>query len=643
MSSMRIPPGRRPTATYVPPGWRPGSEADLAERPPVEYRFEEEPPVYEQEPGHYFSRAPRTPELPGLGESLLIWLAFAILYVVVGYGIVVSQHVVVFDALDRLTRAYMVWYNEPPKLAAIGFVFPPITTVALIPFAAIKPLATSGVALPLASGIFAAGALAILNRALALAEMQAAFRYVLLLLLALHPMFGFYAVNGMGEAVYLFFLAAGLYSFLAWFELRSPRYLIGAGMAMSIALLTRYEFIVWGFFITVLVAAVLIRNRASREEVEGSVIVYMTPVFYTLMLWVFFNLVIIGDPFGWLGDAVNPTTTAGAGDSSFDIADVAVHVLEINFFTSPLTVLVLPGLVIAFAAARNFVALAFAALILINWVVVGASAFAGDNLNAIELRDALPAMLAAIFAVAWLFYSLVDARSLVFGLAAAAMALGFPLAWEEMKGYPYQNLEQAFTRAISSGDDQEGKASRGGFRVGIAHEREMANYIKRNVSGKDAILTDNAQTFGVILLTGRPGIFFDRVDHGDSRWRRELDRPGRRTRYFLVARRTEDLIFLRYRNASGGGVQNLQPVRVNERYALLRVTGQPRVPPPRPQQQTGSGSQTGAAPGSTTGTGPGDPGATTGTGTGGPGTTNSGVPTAEPVAPGAPTTQQTTP
>ena len=47
-----------------------------------------------------------------------------------------------------------------------------------------------------------------------------------------------------------------------------------------------------------------------------------------------------------------------------------------------------------------------------------------------------------------------------------------------MQTYPHQNLEQAFTRAIVTGEDQEGTASRGGFQVGIAPEREMANYIE---------------------------------------------------------------------------------------------------------------------------------------------------------------------
>ena len=75
----------------------------------------------------------RSPRRAG-SSSLLLFVVAAGVYFYVGYQTVVEDGVVVFDALDRLTRAYMVWHNEPPKLAAIGFVFPPLTTMVFLPF-----------------------------------------------------------------------------------------------------------------------------------------------------------------------------------------------------------------------------------------------------------------------------------------------------------------------------------------------------------------------------------------------------------------------------------------------------------------------------------------------------------------------------
>ena len=91
-------------------------------------------------------------------ETIGIFVLFAIAFGFFGYKVVVEQHVIVFDALDRLSRALMVWHNDPPKLAAIGFTLPPLGTLALVPFALFRDLVSSGLALPISSAIFAAGA-----------------------------------------------------------------------------------------------------------------------------------------------------------------------------------------------------------------------------------------------------------------------------------------------------------------------------------------------------------------------------------------------------------------------------------------------------------------------------------------------------
>src|SRR5205807_4700355 len=114
-----------------------------------------------------------------------------------GYHMIADNHVIVFDALDRLTRAYLVWHNDPPKLAAIGFLFPPFTSLVYLPLAAIKPLATSLIALSVTTAIFAAGTLVLLNRILARCEMPVLLRMVIVVAVGINPMFALYAGNGM--------------------------------------------------------------------------------------------------------------------------------------------------------------------------------------------------------------------------------------------------------------------------------------------------------------------------------------------------------------------------------------------------------------------------------------------------------------
>jgi hypothetical protein len=116
-------------------------------------------------------------------------------------------------------------------------------------------------------------------------------------------------------------------------------------------------------------------------------------------------------------------------------------------------------------------------------------------------------------------------------------------------------------------------SSRGGFTVGISSEARMAQYVKDHVEGKNAILTDNANTFGVILLSGRPQVFLDRIDKGDARWNDVLTRPNGVVQYLLLNRNTQsgDRITERYPNADNGTESGLTPVFRTKRYLLVKV------------------------------------------------------------------------
>src|SRR5437588_4459293 len=113
---------------------------------------------------------------PSRAASFLVFALASTFFIAVGYQVTIGQHVVVFDALDRLTRSYLIWHHTPPKLAAIGFAYPPLTTFIFLPLAVVKPVATSLVALPITSGLFAGATVLMLDRALARCDMPALLR-----------------------------------------------------------------------------------------------------------------------------------------------------------------------------------------------------------------------------------------------------------------------------------------------------------------------------------------------------------------------------------------------------------------------------------------------------------------------------------
>ena len=544
----------------------------------------------------------RTP-LPTLAEGFIVFGVAFIAYFAIGYWFTINQHVIVFDALDRLTRALLVWHNDPPKLAAIGFVFPPLTTAMFLPLAAIKPLATSLIALPLASSVCAATTIVFLDRTLARCDMPLPLRAPLLLAFAVNPLWVFYAGNGMSEALYSALLAFCLYTFVSWYATTEPRYLIGSGFGIAFLIVTRYAFIIWAALLALLIGVALVRRRASRIEVEGSVVAFAAPVVYALALWILFNALIVGDPFGWLNSsaasAVNSLGLHHHGHLAFN--EVSKRLLQLNVGVFPLALVAVPALVVTFLVQRNDMALWLASFVVLGIVIIGVHAYAAQDESLLTLRDSIPMYVAAFVGAVWVYRSFDFLRPVVWGVTLALLIVNLFTTWHAMQVYPFQSLEQAFTNAVSTGKSQEGASSRGGFDVGIQPEAQMAQFLKDHVSGKNAVLADNAHTFGVILLQGRPQTIFDRIDRGDAKWNSILRDPYGKVSYLLLNRNTAtgDLIARKYPKADAGDVAGLTPVFRTQRYVLLRVAR--RNPANLPASTIGSGatSGTGAATGAT--------------------------------------------
>jgi hypothetical protein len=243
-----------------------------------------------------------------------------------------------------------------------------------------------------------------------------------------------------------------------------------------------------------------------------------------------------------------------------------------------------PALVIAFVTQRNDMALWLASLVVLGIVIIGVHAYVAQNEGLLTLRDAMPMALTALIGAAWIYRSFAGFRLVIWGVTVAILVIGLFTAWRGMQDYPFQSLEQAFTRTLFTGESQEGTSSRGGYTVGIDPEAQMAQYIKEHISEKNSVLTDNAQTYGVILLNGQPQVFFDRIDKGDAKWNSVLDDPWGKVRYMLVAYnpRSGDLIQRHYPLINAGAVAGMTPVYRTDRYVLVRVDQRNPLAAPTP-------------------------------------------------------------
>lgn len=539
---------------------------------------------------------------PGLVESLLMFLLFWLAFALIGWRVTVDQHVVPYDGMARLAHAYFVWWNSPPKLAAVGFVWPPIATFVYLPAALIKPLATSLLALPLTTAFFAAALLVLHNRLFRYVGMPRLLRYAILLAFAANPMFVFYAINGMGEMVYLFFLAAAVFFFFKWFLVRQPRFLILTSLCFCIGVLSRWELLAWAALMVVVIVVALIRQRVARDELEGMVIAYVAPIAYGLGLWLFANWLILGSPFYFFGKqapgfATTPLTPAPAAARAtaavgglpatpeavtlepVSLGHVLSTLIDLNARLFPLTIVVLVLLAIATVVRRDLMSLTLGIFVALNAILTGVLVYTTYNEGLFQLRYNMRALPLSLIAVAWLWLTFKQ-RWVRAGLGVATVGIllmSLPATWNLMESWRYQFEEQAFARAIATGKDQEGRPTPSTGDVGIAPERRMADYIKSHIRRKNAILTDDAQSFPVMLFTGRPSIFRDRIDQGDAKFLDVRDSPWGKVQYVLVSRLAfDDLVGVRYPRLRTSNEPGFRTVYKTKRWLLASVA--PRSP-----------------------------------------------------------------
>ncbi|MGX6447574.1 hypothetical protein ACVU7I_05820 [Patulibacter sp. S7RM1-6] len=536
----------------------------------------------------------------------LSWLAFGL----IGYRIVVGQHVVPGDAIDLMSRAYYVWHNDPAKLAAIGFTDPPLQTIGLLPFAVVKPLASSLVALPVASGFWGAMALTMIHRTMARCGLGLPVRVVGVVLVALNPLWLFYATTGLPDMIYIWAVVGTGYFLVTWAIEDQARFIAGVGIYLALVGMGRFGFLIMAIVVAAVLAWVLAYRKADEDEQRGLLTTVLSPVGAILTVWVLACWIIASDPFGWLVD----TTPIGGASLSTG----AQHV-ELGAFAEHLGLLVAGVAITAVLAAlglavrakdHDHVAGGMFVLAVAGVAIVAGNALVHDDTSLLTLRAMFPVGVIGSVAVIWLA-RVHGATGRIMGVVALLLAI--PASAAAMDRYPYQDMEQAFLRAIYQQRDQEGTSSRGGYRVGIRAEQRMAAFVKV-VAGtrKNAVLADTATSAGVILLTGRPEVFVDRVDHGDGPFLRTLQSPWGKVRYLLVsAGRRDDAVATTYPGIAQGRRPGLRPVFSYGGYTLVSVAGSD---PTKSRRTTGTA--TDAATTGTTGavTGSGATGSSSGAG-----------------------------
>jgi hypothetical protein len=503
-------------------------------------------------------------------ESTAVFVAFTVLYSVVGYWLVVQVHVVGFETLDRFARSLMVVHDESPRLAAIGFDYPPLAVLFLTPFTLVPGLARSLVVVPVVSAVFAALTMVAVNTMMRRALVTLPLRLAVLATLGLNPLVVLYAGVGARHFLWLALVVAALGALLAWYVTADIRFVMVAGLAYAVATLAGYGSLVWFLVSLVMVGAILVRLGADGREVEGTTVGFATPTLYVVALWTAFNLLLLSDPFHWITESSDLAASGGLADFSF--GDVVSGTVELVVRGAPVAVVVLPALVFSGIARRNGFALWLGVLLAVSILSPGVAVALRLTDSPLVMSNALPILLVSVVGAIWLARSAMTSRALVAGALAVGLLLSIPWTFAAMKDFRQQGLERAFHDAVSTGEDQEGATTLDGSTVGYGAEQDMADFIRANVADPGAILTDNAATYAVMLLTGSPATFLDRVDTSEEAWTRAARDPAAHVDYLLLSADTAtDQLSARYPAAATGTDPTLPTVHANRRYTLVEV------------------------------------------------------------------------
>lgn len=534
--------------------------------PEVAAHISEVPP----EPRPFSGDAPRA----GL-ESGLIFAFFSIIYGIVGYFMLTDGRIVDFVSLEHLNEAYMVFWNDPPRLAAIGLDAGTFGSVAFLPLTIVKPVATSLVALPILSCIAAGLLMGSINSVMRNCDIALGFRIVLLVLFGLNPMFVFYAANGGPDIIALFFLGIALSSLIAWSVSDQTRHLAAAGLAIGVAMMVDYQFILVGLGFMVALMIISASKKVDGLKVRATLLLFLTPLAYALLFWCLINWVLLGNPFEWVSaqnGVIQVNTTGALQAITTDFWGSMGDLFEVTLGIAPLALAA--GFLLIIGAIMKGDSTGWGLLVIGLCLAAGPviRAVGADQANLLELAYGLPLAVFAVAAVAW--FGKDGWSAIAAGLIAVGLIAAIPLAWNAMQDYRFQNQAQAFTRWVDTRESQEGTTSIGDYQVGIDPELAMANFINTRIpQEKRSILVDQNFSYAVMTTSGRPQNFFDRTDEGEDDWQATIDDPFGEVSYMLITTSREgDQIAKAWPTAVEGGEAGLQPVFRTDRYVLIEVS-----------------------------------------------------------------------
>jgi hypothetical protein len=237
----------------------------------------------------------------------LLYVAVFVAYSVIGVVLSMHYNIVEGDAQSRVANAGAVLFSNHTHLAAIGFVWNPLPSMAELPillFAKLwPPLLTRAQAGTFMAAFFMAGAVWQVRGIALDRAVPTAWRWLVIAGFALNPFIVFYGGNGMSEAPFAFFALWATRRLLRWVRTDKVSDLAVAGIAIALAYTARYEAAVIALAVTILVVSVTALRRPARDwlarirlgTLDGAAVVF--PFIVSFAAWAAASWLITGVAF----------------------------------------------------------------------------------------------------------------------------------------------------------------------------------------------------------------------------------------------------------------------------------------------------------------------------------------------------------
>ncbi|MBI3213896.1 MAG: ABC transporter [Mycobacterium sp.] len=518
-------------------------------------------------------------------KQLIFGIAL-VAYTALGYWLQVRNGFILGDALSRVQAAESVLYSRDPHLAAIGFIFTPLSAMVEIPVMLLTPiwpdLAARAFAGTLMSAVFMAGAVVQIFSIGSDRGLPRSYVTIITVLFALNPMILFYGSNGMSEAPFIFFVTWSVRRLILWMVDDDVHHLVAAGgIAMGMAYLTRYDAVgtvaAAGFLVgttTFLRARKTPRFRRALLDL----LLVSAPGFVAFIGWAAASWLITGDAFAQFssqyGNSAILKQSGGAGAATFGdglvFAAVCVTLLAPTLIPIALWagylrwrrpnwgVLAVPLLM--FGAVLAFQAYTYASggtFPFLRFYIVAIPLAACLSLLAVpDGAFAAPKRLGRYAPVPT---GVPGTRKTRVGYAAVALAFAVcvPVAAWGMTLPAYAPQEYALASVLRPDpqDVSPQKAVERRIAATFSTEREIAAYLDKLDLPESSVITDTVYGFAVVVASRNPRTF---VVPSDPDFARLVNSPAEHgIKYLLSVPNT------------GRGVSDA----LNQRYPTLYETG----------------------------------------------------------------------